>query len=270
LRRKVFDIIRYIRASQHGIVRFVQFMRHEIEELGQSVDLSGDKKMQKKIKVAVVDDHPIVLCGLCKALEDAGFEVLGAVNSPSELLSLLGNTACDVVVTDYSMPGDAALDGWRFIASVSSEHPKLPILVYSEFDDPFLVGTLAQRGLAGFVSKRDDMREVLSAVRTLASGARFMSSIARSALDQFSALPEWRRFTMLSRRQMEVAGLMLCGMTVCETARLLHRRVNTISAQRSEACKRLGFSGESEMYRFAVGHGLWLERSISSIELRPA
>jgi two-component system, NarL family, captular synthesis response regulator RcsB len=183
---------------------------------------------------------------------------------------LLEKTACDVVITDYSMPGDEALDGWRFIASVSSEHPKLPILVYSEFDDPFLVGTLAQRGLAGFVSKRDDMREVLSAVRELATGARFMSSIARCALEQFSALPEWRRFTALSRRQMEVAGLMLCGMSVCETARLLHRRVNTISAQRSEACRRLGFSGESEMVRFAVGHGLWLERSNALFDLRPA
>lgn len=74
----------------------------------------------------------------------------------------------------------------------------------------------------------------------------------------------------LTRRQMEVTGLMLCGLTVCETARLLHRRVNTISAQRTEACRRLGFSGESEMYRFAVGHGLWLDRSNADSELRPA
>ncbi|KMZ12211.1 Two-component response regulator [Candidatus Burkholderia humilis] len=226
--------------------------------------------MSNKIRGAVVDDHPIVLCGLRKALEDEGIEVLGAVNSPSELLTLLTNAACDVVIADYSMPGDKALDGWRFIASVSSEHPKLPILVYSEFDDPFLVGTLAQRGLAGFVSKHDDMHEVSSAVRALVAESRFMSSIARSALDQFSALRQWRRFNMLSRRQMEVAGLMLCGMSVCETTRLLHRRINTIIAQRSEVCKRLGFSGQSEMVRFAIGHGLWLERSHASFELRPA
>lgn len=224
----------------------------------------------RQIKVAIVDDHPLVLCGLRKTLEDAGFDVSGAVTSPSELIKMLGASECDVVLTDYSMPGDGGLDGWRFLASVSSEFPNVPLLVYSEFDDPFLVGSLVQRGVSGVVSKRDEMHEVLAAVRALADGERYLSMIARASLQEFSALPAYRRFTSLTRRQMEVTGLMLCGLSVCETARLLHRRVNTISAQRTEACRRLGFSGESEMYRFAVGHGLWLDRSASGNELRSA
>lgn len=224
----------------------------------------------RQIKVAIVDDHPLVLCGLRKTLEDAGFDVSGAVTSPSELIKMLGASECDVVLTDYSMPGDGGLDGWRFLASVSSEFPDVPLLVYSEFDDPFLVGSLVQRGVSGVVSKRDEMHEVLAAVRALADGERYLSMIARASLQEFSALPAYRRFTSLTRRQMEVTGLMLCGLSVCETARLLHRRVNTISAQRTEACRRLGFSGESEMYRFAVGHGLWLDRSASGNELRSA
>lgn len=224
----------------------------------------------RQIKVAIVDDHPLVLCGLRKTLEDAGFDVSGAVTSPSELIKMLGASECDVVLTDYSMPGDEGLDGWRFLASVSSEFPDVPLLVYSEFDDPFLVGSLVQRGVSGIVSKRDEMHEVLAAVRALADGERYLSMIARASLQEFSALPAYRRFTSLTRRQMEVTGLMLCGLSVCETARLLHRRVNTISAQRTEACRRLGFSGESEMYRFAVGHGLWLDRSASGNELRSA
>ncbi|KIG03202.1 MULTISPECIES: response regulator transcription factor [Caballeronia] len=224
----------------------------------------------RQIKVAIVDDHPLVLCGLRKTLEDAGFDVSGAVTSPSELIKMLGASECDVVLTDYSMPGDEGLDGWRFLASVSSEFPDVPLLVYSEFDDPFLVGSLVQRGVSGIVSKRDEMHEVLAAVRALADGERYLSMIARASLQEFGALPAYRRFTSLTRRQMEVTGLMLCGLSVCETARLLHRRVNTISAQRTEACRRLGFSGESEMYRFAVGHGLWLDRSASGNELRSA
>ncbi|MDR5740317.1 response regulator transcription factor [Caballeronia sp. LZ016] len=220
--------------------------------------------MMKRTKVAVVDDHPLVLCGLRKALEDAGFDVSGTVTSPDELVELLSASEGDVVVTDYSRPGDQGLDGWQFLASVSSDFPEVPVLVYSEFDDPFLVGSLVQRGVAGFVSKRDEMHEVIAAVRALARGDRYLSSVAQGSLRQFEALPEYKRFGLLTRRQMEVTGLMLCGLSVCETARLLHRRVNTISAQRTEACRRLGFSGESEMYRFAVGHGLWLDRSSSS------
>ncbi|WP_248324579.1 MULTISPECIES: response regulator transcription factor [unclassified Caballeronia] len=223
-----------------------------------------------KTKIAVVDDHPLVLYGLEKTLEGADFDVIGAVTSPAQLLKLLRDVPCDVVVTDYSMPGDQALDGWRFLASVSSQFPDTRVLVYTEFDDPFLVGSLVQRGVAGIVSKRDEMHEVLAAARSLARGERYLSPIASASLDRFCALPHYKRFMALTRRQMEVTGLMLCGLTVCETARLLDRRVNTISAQRTEACRRLGFSGESEMYRFAVGHGLWLDRSTAGSELRPA
>lgn len=215
----------------------------------------------KYIRVAIADDHPLVLYGLRKSLEDSGAIVIGEVSNSSQLMSLLTRSACDVLITDYSMPDEHAPNGWRFLASVSSEHPDLPVLVYSEFEDPFLIGSLVKRGIAGIVSKREEMSEVMTAVRRLASGKRYFSPIVHAAREQFDALPQLRRFAGLTRRQMEVAGLMLCGLTVCETARLLHRRPNTISTQRSEACKRLGFSGESEMYRFAAGHGLWLDRS---------
>jgi two-component system, NarL family, captular synthesis response regulator RcsB len=216
--------------------------------------------MKRCIRVAIVDDHPIVLCGLRKALESEGFEVLGAASSPSGLMALLGHSACDVVITDYSMPGEQLLDGWRFIASISAEFPELPVLVYSEFDDPFLLGSLAQRGVPGIVSKRDDMSAMISAVHRLAQGGRYVSPIAHAAIERFGLDPEYQRFKMLTRRQMEITGLMLCGASICETARLLHRRTNTISAQRTEACRRLGFSRASDMIRFAVGHDLWLDR----------
>ena len=217
--------------------------------------------MVRRLRVAILDDHPIVLCGIRKALESANIEVLGAETTPSGLLTVLSQSPSDIIITDYSMPGNELLDGWRFIATVSSEFPGIPILVYSEFEDPFLVGSLVQRGVAGIVSKRDEMSEVLNAVRALANGGRYISRIAHGAMERFSEQPELRRFTALTPRQMEIAGLMLCGMSVCETARLLRRRVNTISSQRSAACKRLGFTRESEMYRFAIGHGLWLDRS---------
>lgn len=222
----------------------------------------------RPIRVAVVDDHPPVVCGLQMALNEAGFDVTACASGASELITLLDSSDCDVIVTDYCMPGDDALDGWRFISAISSAFPQLPVLVFSEFEDPFLVGSLAQRGVAGIVSKRDALHELPSAIRVLASGGRYFSPIVRAAMKRFSALPELQPFTRLTRRQMEVAGLMLCGLSVIETARLLDRRLNTISAQRAEACKRLGFNRESEMFRFAFAHDLSLAPSAGGNELR--
>ncbi|WP_244817706.1 response regulator transcription factor [Caballeronia sp. Lep1P3] len=223
--------------------------------------------LTRKISVAIVDDHPLVVCGLRHALEGAGFEVLGAVSNPSELMALLARGHCDVVVTDYSMPAGGALDGWRFLASVSAMYPLLPLLVYTEFDDPFLVGSLAQRGVAGIVNKREEMQVVLAAVRELAVGRRYRSAAAASALADFNAQPDLRRFASLTRWQMEVTGLMLCGLSVSETARVFGCGKSTISARRQHACRQLGFSREAELYRFAADRGLSLDRSRAAREV---
>ncbi|WP_277186792.1 response regulator transcription factor [Caballeronia sp. BR00000012568055] len=217
--------------------------------------------MNKNVRVAILDDHPLILCGLRKMLEAEGFDIVGAESSPAGLRHLLEGAKCDVVIADYFMSGDELVGGWRFLAAISSDYPALPVLVYSDSEDPFLLGSLAQRGVAGIVSKREEMGEVINALNALASRGLYRSPVTLDAIQRFSSQPELRRFAGLTRRQMEVAGLMLCGLNVRDTARLLRRRVNTISAQRSEACKRLGFSGESEMYRFAFGHDLWLDRS---------
>jgi two-component system, NarL family, captular synthesis response regulator RcsB len=215
----------------------------------------------KRIKVAIADDHPVVLCGVRKALEGAGYDVIGAVDRPSGLIRVLDGAQCDVVVTDYSMPERGAHDGWRLLSSLTVRHPHLPILVYSEFADPFLVGALSKRGIAGIVSKAEDMAHVVRAVAALAQGARYRSPAALTALSQFEAEPAMRRFMSLTRWQMEVAGLMLCGMSVVETARFLERGKSTISARRVSACRQLGFDREADMYRFAANRGLWLDRS---------
>ena len=81
------------------------------------------------INVAIVDDHPLVVCGLRKTLEDAGVKVVGAASGSAEFLELLDHSSCDVVVADYSMPVDGTLDGWRFLSSIALKARKLPVLV---------------------------------------------------------------------------------------------------------------------------------------------
>jgi two-component system, NarL family, captular synthesis response regulator RcsB len=219
-----------------------------------------------KVRVAIADDHPFVIFGVHKALRCDSIEVVGTAGNASELLALLDEYPCDVVLTDYSMPHAQSPDGWEFLAALSSSHPQLPFVVYSEFDDPFLIGSLVQRGSAGLVSKRDEVSELRSAIMQVAAGAQYLSPYARLALDAFWATPELRRFSDLTRRQMEIAGLMLCGLSVGETAKMLRRSPTTISMQRREACRRLGFDAECEVFRFAANHDLWLERPVAASE----
>jgi two-component system capsular synthesis response regulator RcsB len=222
---------------------------------------------EKRISVAIVDDHPIVVRGLRAALESAGFHVAGAFGNPAELMARLECVRCDVIVTDYSMPTGGTLDGWRFLSAVSARYPRVPVLVYSEFDDPFLVGSLVQRDVAGIVSKREDMHVVLDAVREVATGKRYRSPAAMFALTRFNAQVDLQRFASLTKWQMELVGLMLCGMSVVETARLFSLGKSTVSARRLHAYKRLGFSREADLHRFVADRGLSLDRSRAAREM---
>jgi two-component system, NarL family, captular synthesis response regulator RcsB len=215
-----------------------------------------------RARAVIADDHPLVLVGLQKAFAQAGIEVVGIANDASALMGLLSQTHCDVVVTDYSMPRGGVFDGRRLLASLSNEFPNLPVIVYSEFANPFLVGSLVQCGVRGLVSKRDEMSEMSKAVFALAKGERYRSSTMQRAFEEFYARPEFSRFAALSGPQMVVAGLMLCGLSTAEAARHLKRTSATAGAHWLDARKRLGFDGAFEMYRFTAEHSLWLDVSV--------
>lgn len=215
---------------------------------------------REKLKVVIADDHPLVAFGLHKALDEAGCDVVGTTHDVSDLMDLLAHRECDILIADYSMPGRGSPDGWRFLSIVSREFPDLRILVYTEFHEPFLVGSLEQRGVAGIVSKSDEMSEVLTAVRELERGASYLSPTARAALYQYRSNPELQRFGMLTARQMEIAGLMLCGISGREIASLMQRRKSAISSQSIKVRSLLGFDRLSELHRFASNLGLKLDR----------
>jgi two-component system, NarL family, captular synthesis response regulator RcsB len=175
------------------------------------------------------------------------------------LINPLERHQCDVVVTDYSMLSAGALSCWRFLSLLARNCPDLPVLVYTEIDEPFVIGSLERRDVAGIVSKREDMEQVLRATSELARGGRYRSPVVEAALDRFHAEPRLRPFASLARWQMEVVALMLCGMSVMETSRLLGRGKSTISRRRLMAYKQMGFTRESDLYRFISNLGLSLD-----------
>ena len=217
------------------------------------------------IKVAIVD-RPLVVSGLGRAFEQSGFDIVGGVTNGADLIELLDQHTCDVVVSNYLAARRDALDGWRFLSSLTTLHSGLPVVVYSEIEDPFLMGSLAQRNVAGIVSKREEIQEVVDAVRAAARGRRYRSPIVEAALDRFSTEREMRRFGLLTPRQMEVIGLMLCGLSIVETSRLLRCGTSTISKRRIIACQQMGFPCEADLLRFVSNHGLSLDRADAAHE----
>ena len=127
-----------------------------------------------KLRIVLADDHPLVLAGIRDLLDTVpNLEITGAVSSSTELISHLEHTPSNVVVTDYSMPGDDAYgDGMRLVQYLIRRHPGL----HRGADhgvNPMIISALYDAGVAAVVLKRDNLAEIVTALSMLRIGRKY-------------------------------------------------------------------------------------------------
>jgi two-component system capsular synthesis response regulator RcsB len=224
----------------------------------------------KSIRVVMADDHPVVLMGMRLILREyrKNLRVVGEAGSGKALLELLARQPCDLLVTDFSMPGDDdAEDGLLLIRRLRRSHPDLPIIVMTMIRNPALVRGMFAAGANGVVGKTDMAKELLLALQAVMGGRTYASSGLHEWLDR-TMVPEDPGETAsapvsgeadlaaLSPREAEVVRMYAGGLTVTQIAERLRRSVKTVSQQKNDAMRKLGLSSNSQLYEFARNSGL--------------
>jgi DNA-binding NarL/FixJ family response regulator len=131
------------------------------------------------IQILVVDDHTIFRSGLRKLLSDEiDMRVEDEARDVSEMLSKLRRASFHVVLLDVSMTGRSGLEA---LPSVRAEFPKLPILVLSMYPAEQYAVAALRAGASGYLTKDAESKELVRAIREVASGKRYLSSIAGSS-----------------------------------------------------------------------------------------
>lgn len=221
---------------------------------------STDKRTMNhlSIRVAIADDHPVIRLGVRAALDEApAIQCIGEAKDSSELVKLLeqaGKDAapCDVVVTDYAMPGGDHGDGLELLNHLQTHFPGLRIVVMTGLDQPGLLNRLNSLGIAGILSKGDDLQHVASAVMAVYAQRRYLSPSVAEHLQHL----EKRRVTSLSPNEKKVITLFISGLSVAEIATALGRKKQTVSTQKINAMRKLGIAGDAELHTFAADLGL--------------
>lgn len=209
--------------------------------------------IQLAIRVALADDHPVIRLGVQSALDQApAIHCIGAVEDSTALVALLEQADCDVVVTDYAMPGGAYGDGLELLAYLRQHFAQLRIVVMTGLDHPSLLNRLDALGVSGILSKGDDLHHVQAAVMAVYAHRRYFSPSVAELLQRKEA----RRVTELSPREKEVVALFVNGLTVAEIAARLDRRKQTVSTQKMNAMRKLNATNDAELHKFAVDLGL--------------
>lgn len=208
------------------------------------------------LRTIIADDHPVVLMGARAALESTGdIEVAGEAANGDQLIDLLATRPCDVLVTDFSMPGGRHGDGLSLIDLVRRRYPRLPIVVLTMVNNAAVLQTMRSRGAIGLCDKRAPLREVAVAVRHAAAGRAYMSDTIRHQFE-VAGLQTTAAAVRLSAREIEVVRMYVSGMSISQIAERLSRSVKTVSRQKRDAMRKLGIDHDSRLSEYARERGI--------------
>lgn len=221
---------------------------------------------KEKIKVLVVDDHPVVRKGLqsCLARQDR-LKIVGEASDGDEALNKTRELGPDIVLMDIDLP---RMNGLAVTELLRKEQPQVKVLVLSVHTNKEFIFRIIQAGAHGYISKGAPPDELVRAIETVCDGEAFFSpEIARAALNQFvSNGGKQEPFVQLTTREREVLALIAEGRSNKEVASRLGIGVRTIETHRERIMRKLKIHTIAGLTRFAILNGISsLEESSSAV-----
>ena len=212
--------------------------------------------MNNRIKLLVVDDHPVVRRGITMCLaRHEQFEIVGEAVDGRDALRQARELQPDIALMDIDMP---QMSGLAAAEVLHREMPHLKVLILSMHSNKEYVLRIIQSGARGFVLKEASTEELVRAIETVNSGeAYFSSDVARVALNQFvRGSGESPAGARLTNREMEVLIHIADGLSNKEIAAQLGIGVRTAETHRERIMRKLDIHTIAGLTRYAVAKGL--------------
>ncbi len=207
------------------------------------------------IRVILCDDHAVVRRGIRDTLSEAvDLQVVGEAGSYAEVRELLRGTPCDVLVLDLNLPGRGGLE---VLASLRETDSPIKVLVVSMFpEDQYAIRCL-RAGAQGYLNKAGDPAELVTAVRTVAQGRKYVTAdVAQMLVDNLSAPTSEALHDALSERELQTLLKIASGKRLSDIAEELMLSPKTVSVYRSRVLEKLKLSNNAELTVYAIRNGL--------------
>jgi DNA-binding NarL/FixJ family response regulator len=210
------------------------------------------------IKVMIVDDHTLVregLMALLKLYDD--IVVVGEASDGKAAIDKATELQPDVILMDIAMPG---LGGLEATVEIKKKHPRMNVLVLSQYDDKEYLSRFFKIGASGYILKKAMGAELVNAIRAVAKGESYLhSSIASQVIEGYlrgETRQENNPYELLTDREKQVLKLIAEGLTHKEIASTLGISTKTAIAHQSHISEKLDMHSKAELIKFAISQGI--------------
>lgn len=207
------------------------------------------------MRILLVDDHEIVRRGLKQLLAEAFPKaVFGEASRVPEASELLVEQEWSLVLLDINLPGGSGLD---LLTEVKRLRPHAAVLVLSSYPEEEFAVRAFKLGAAGYLTKASVAEEMLTAVRKVLTGGRYVSAALAEKLAAALGDPAQAALhETLSPRELEVLRLVATGKTIKQIAAGFSLSEKTIATYRARISEKLRLSTNVELARYALQHRL--------------
>jgi len=209
-----------------------------------------------RIKVAIADDHPLIISGLLHVLRHfPEIEIAGTYEHGEDLLANIGANLPDVLLLDIQMPGR---NGTELAGILSRKYPSVRILALTILENNYYIKTMLRNGAAGYLLKNSKQETLIEAIRTVHAGDQFIEPSLKERVwrDMMKAGNQAETQPDLSRREKEVLRLIANEYTSQEIADKLFLSLRTVETHRLNLLLKLGMKNTAGLVKYAVQMGI--------------
>ena len=217
------------------------------------------------IKLVLVDDHELVRTGFRLILQQQiDMQIIGEASSAEQGLKLIRESKPDVALVDVHMPG---MSGVELTERVARARLPTQIVVLTVVEDARFPKRLIEAGALGYLTKGCTAEELLTAVRQVAQGRRYLAPSVAQQLALATLDGQASPFDALSGRELEVAMMLVRGKPVFAIAEQLHLSPKTVSTYKQRLLDKLGMDNVIALAHLMSAHGLIDQRPAGHADL---
>jgi DNA-binding NarL/FixJ family response regulator len=207
------------------------------------------------IRVIICDDHAMIRRGIKETLSEAvDIQVTAEAGNYAEVREAIRLKECDVLVLDLNLPGRGGLE---VLSSLREANSPIKVLIVSMFaEDQYAIRCL-RAGAQGYLNKGGDPSDLITAVRTIAQGRKYVTpDVAHMLVDSLSTPENQSLHATLSERELQTLLKIASGKRLSDIAEELMLSPKTVSVYRARVLEKLKLGNNAELTVYAIRNEL--------------